>query len=63
MISAILLATGQSKRIRGENRLLKKYKVESLAIVFINSYVNQIHEEKIKKILQKKIPSLYLTTY
>ena len=50
------------KELNNIIRLLKKYKVESLAIVFINSYVNQIHEEKIKEILQKKIPSLYLTT-
>ena len=43
-------------------KLLIKYKVESLAIVFINSYINQIHEKKCQEIIQKKLPNLYLTT-
>ena len=43
-------------------KLLKKNKVESLAIVFINSYLNQIHEKKCQEIIKKRFPSLYLTT-
>ena len=43
-------------------KLLKKNKVESLAIVFINSYINQIHEKKCQEIIKKRIPNLYLTT-
>ena len=42
-------------------KLLKKNKVESLAIVFINSYLNQIHEKKCQEIIKKRFPSLYLT--
>ena len=34
-------------------KLLKKNKVESLAIVFINSYLNQIHEKKCQEIIKK----------
>ena len=43
-------------------KLLKKNKVESLAIVFINSYLNQIHEKKCQEIINKKFPDIYLTT-
>ena len=63
MISAILLAAGQSKRIQGENKLLKKYKkkylINHILKSLIKSKVNRIiivlsHEnKKIKKIALK----------
>jgi molybdenum cofactor cytidylyltransferase len=63
MISAILLAAGQSKRMQGENKLLKKYKkkclINHILKSLIKSKVNRIiivlsHEnKKIKKIALK----------
>ena len=63
MISAILLAAGQSKRMQGENKLLKKYKkkhlINHILKSLIRSKVNKIivvlgHEnKKIKKIALK----------
>ena len=63
MISAILLAAGQSKRMQGKNKLLKKYKkkylINHILKSLIKSKVNRIiivlsHEnKKIKKIALK----------
>ena len=63
MISAILLAAGQSKRIQGENKLLKKYKkkylINHILKSLIKSKVNRIiivlsyENKKIKKIALK----------
>ena len=47
MISAILLAAGQSKRMDGENKLLKKYKKKHL----INHILNNLNKSKISKII------------
>ena len=47
MISAILLAAGQSKRMDGENKLLKKYKKKHL----INHILNTLTRSKISKII------------
>ena len=47
MISAILLAAGQSKRIPKENKLLKKFKGKTL----INHILNQLIKSKVKKII------------
>ena len=70
MISAILLAAGQSKRIVQENKLLKIYKKKPLVNHALNSVkksnVNKIiivlgHENiQVKKIL-KKIKRSYLS--
>lgn len=35
--------------------------IESLAVGFINSYANMIHEDQVKKALQKEYPELYIT--
>ena len=40
MISAILLAAGQSKRMRGENKILKKYKKKYLINHILKSLIN-----------------------
>ena len=75
MISAILLAAGQSKRMVGENKLLKKYKnkylVNHILDVLIKSKVNKIivvlgyQNLKVKKILSKskKIKCIYNKNY
>lgn len=36
-------------------------KVESLAVGFINSYANNIHEEQVKKAINEAYPDLYVT--
>ena len=63
MISSILLAAGQSKRMQGENKLLKKYKkkylINHILKSLIKSEVNKIiivlgyENKKIKKIALK----------
>jgi len=47
MISAILLAAGQSKRMQGENKLLKKYKKKYL----INHILKSLIKSKVNKII------------
>ena len=47
MIEAILLAAGQSKRLKGENKLIKKLKNKPL----INHALNSIVKSKVKKII------------
>ena len=47
MISAILLAAGQSKRMQGENKLLKKYKNRPL----INHILKSLIKSKVNKII------------
>ena len=47
MISAILLAAGQSKRMQGENKLLKKYKKKYL----INHILKSLLKSKVNKII------------
>ena len=41
---------------------LKKYKVETVAIVFINSYLNPKHEIICKRKLKKILPNMYITS-
>jgi molybdenum cofactor cytidylyltransferase len=47
MISVILLAAGQSKRMQGENKLLKKYKKKYL----INHILKSLIKSKVNKII------------
>jgi len=45
--------------------LLEKFKrdgIESIAVCFINSYENAANERKIKEIIEKKTPELFLST-
>jgi len=45
--------------------VLEKFKsaeIESLAVCFINSYENPVNEKKIKKIIEKETPYLFLST-
>ena len=47
MIKAILLAAGQSKRLKAENKLVKIYKKKHL----INHTLNALHKSKINKVI------------
>ena len=47
MIKAILLAAGQSKRLKSENKLIKLYKKKHL----INYSINTLQKSKINKII------------
>ena len=47
MITAILLAAGQSKRIPKENKLLKKFKDK----ILINHILNQLIKSKVRRIV------------
>ena len=47
MIKAILLAAGQSKRLKSENKLIKLYKKKPL----INYYLNALHKSKVNKVI------------
>jgi molybdenum cofactor cytidylyltransferase len=47
MISAILLAAGQSQRMGGDNKLIKKYNKKHL----INHILDTLIKSKIKKII------------
>jgi molybdenum cofactor cytidylyltransferase len=49
VISAILLAAGESKRILKENKLVKTYKGKPL----INHILKSLIKSKIKKIIKK----------
>jgi len=47
VIKAILLAAGQSKRLKSENKLIKLYKKKPL----INHSLNALHKSKVNKII------------
>ena len=47
MIKPILLAAGQSKRLKSENKLIKLYKKKPL----INHSLNALHKSKVNKVI------------
>ena len=47
MISAILLAAGESKRLKGENKLVKTFKKKPL----IHYSIKSLQKSKVKKII------------
>ena len=47
MIKAILLAAGQSKRIKSENKLTKLYKKKPL----LNHSLKALHKSKVNKVI------------
>ena len=47
MIKAILLAAGQSKRLKSENKLIKLYKKKPL----INYSLKILHKSKVNKVV------------
>ena len=71
MIKAILLAAGQSKRLKGENKLIKKFKSTSLINHILRSLLKSkvekiiivlgYQKEKLKKIIKKNKRILFTT--
>ena len=71
MISAILLAAGKSKRLKGENKLIKNFKgkplINHILSSLIKSKVNKIfivvgyQNQKIKKIAYKNKKIIFVT--
>ena len=71
MIKAILLAAGQSKRLKDENKLIKKFKNKPLINHVLNSLlkskVNKIiivlgyQNKKLKKIIKKNNKNIFTT--
>ena len=47
MIKAILLAAGKSKRLKGENKLIKKFKNKAL----INHSLSSLYKSKVDRIV------------
>ena len=47
MIKAILLAAGKSKRLKNENKLIKKFKNKAL----INHSLSALHKSKVDRIV------------
>ena len=43
-------------------RILKRRNVESIAISFMNAYVNGDNERSVKEILQRELPGVYIST-
>ena len=70
MIKAILLAAGQSKRLKGENKLIKKFKNKPLINhslkALVKSKVNKIvivlgyQNKEIKKIIKKNKKNIFV---
>jgi N-methylhydantoinase A len=42
-------------------KLVTKEKIESIAVCLLNSYINPIHENIIKEIIEKEYPNIFLT--
>jgi len=49
------------KELEQISEKLKKEKIESIAILFLNSYKNSIHESVAKEYFQQKFPDCYVT--
>ena len=70
MIKAILLAAGQSKRLKGENKLIKKFKKKPLIqyslLALAKSKVKKIvivlgyQDKKIKKVIKKNRKNIFV---
>ncbi len=43
-------------------KALKKKGIESIAVCFINSYENPVNERKMKEIIEKELPGMFLST-
>ena len=70
MIKVIMLAAGQSKRLKGENKLIKNYKKKPLIVHTINSFkrskVSKIifvlgyQNKEVKKIIKKNKKNIFI---
>ena len=71
MIKAILLAAGQSKRLKGENKLIKKFKnkplINHVLSSLVKSKVNKIiivlgyENKQLRKIIKKNKKNIFVT--
>jgi len=65
-VSERILYTGEifkeidEKKLKTIIRKIKHQKVESIAICLLHSYVNPIHEQKIKKVLLQECPEIFV---
>jgi N-methylhydantoinase A len=50
------------EEVRHLANILKRKNIESVAVCFINAYVNGINEEKVKSILQEELSDVYICT-
>lgn len=57
-----ILKDVDEKEVRVVLKKLKAAGIESLAVCFINSYENPVNEKKIKAIIEKEAPDLFLST-
>ncbi len=48
--------------INGIIEKIKEYKVDSVAICLLHSYKNEINEVKVKELILKKLPNIYVST-
>lgn len=58
--SGNILKAVDEDEVRRLARKLKKRGVESVAICFINAYVNGTNEKKVKQILEEELPGVYI---
>ncbi|MDY6793131.1 MAG: hydantoinase/oxoprolinase family protein [Thermodesulfobacteriota bacterium] len=57
-----ILKPVDEKEVLNVLKKLKTAGIESLAVCFINSYENPVNEKKIKEIIEKESPDLFLST-
>jgi N-methylhydantoinase A len=60
--SGKILVEVSEDEVRQLAQKLKKRKYESVAICFINAYVNGTNEARVKKILEEELPGVYICT-
>ncbi|OUM88814.1 MAG: hydantoinase [Bacillus thermozeamaize] len=60
--SGKILVEVSEDEVRQLAQKLKKRKYESVAICFINAYVNGTNEARLKKILEEELPGVYICT-
>ncbi len=58
----IELEISEAEVIANIKELVDKHKISSLAICFINSYRNAVHEEKVRKIVRREFPQISIST-
>jgi len=65
-VSERILYTGEifkeidEKKLKSVVRKIKQQKIESVAICLLHSYVNPIHEQKIKRVLLQECPEIFV---
>ncbi|WP_243291749.1 hydantoinase/oxoprolinase family protein [Bacillus sp. FJAT-47783] len=60
--SGKLIKAVDEAEVRVLAKKLKKRNVESIAVCFMNAYVNAVNEAKVKEILQEELPNVYICT-